>query len=83
MPMFFQHMREKSGRPGQFGDVMMTYLPLFLPLFIETVADVSSIQIDQAFFLRALKNMERPGYEARQFILLFQGSTGATNYLVR
>ena len=27
----FQHAREKSGRSGRFGDVMMTYLPPFLP----------------------------------------------------
>ena len=47
----FQCMREKLGRPGQFGDVMMTYLPPFLPWFIEMVPDISSLhhQIDQAF----------------------------------
>ena len=47
----FQHTREKSGRPGRFGDVMMTYMPPFLPRVVEIVADTSSLhhQIDQAF----------------------------------
>ena len=44
------------GRPGQFGDVMMTYLPPFLPhvyAVVEMVADTSSLhhQIDQAFLI--------------------------------
>ena len=48
VPCFSMHAR-KSGR---FGDVMMTYLPPFLPWFVEihVVADTSSLhhQIDQA-----------------------------------
>ena len=49
---------------------MMTYLPQFLPRFVEMVADMSSLhhQIDQAFpnFSRMhLKTYERPAYEAK------------------
>ena len=46
--MFFQYMQEKSGRPGQFGDVMMMYPPPFLQTVAEMVADTSSLhhQID-------------------------------------
>ena len=36
----FQCTQEKSGRPGQFGNVMIMYLPPFLPLSVEMVADV-------------------------------------------
>ena len=66
--------REKSGRPGRFGDVMMTFLPPFAQNVAEMVAVISSLhhQIDQAFpiFLAcALKNMGRPGYEATTYLL--------------
>ena len=51
---------------GRFGDVMMTYLTPFLPLFVEMVADTSSLhhQIDQAspIFLTFIENTGRPGY---------------------
>ena len=44
----FQRTWEKSGRPGQFGDVVMI---TYLPQFVEMVVDTSSShhQIDQAF----------------------------------
>ena len=32
-PMFFNVAREKSGRPGRFCDVIITYLPPFLPCY--------------------------------------------------
>ena len=49
----------KTGKAGQFNDVMMTYLQQF----VEMVADTSSLhhQIDQAFpifFSCVLKNMD-------------------------
>ena len=31
--MFFNVAREKSGRPGRFCDVIITYLPPFLPCY--------------------------------------------------
>ena len=54
--MFF-NAHEKSGRPGRFGDVMMTHLPPF----VQTIAE-----IDQAFptVLMGIENMGRPGHEA-------------------
>ena len=37
----FHRMRQTSGRPGQFGNVMVTYLPPFLQTVAEMVADMS------------------------------------------
>ncbi len=34
LPMFFNVTREKSGRPGRFCDVIITYLPPFLPCYM-------------------------------------------------
>ena len=47
LPMFF-NAHEKMGRPGRFGDVMMTYLPPFQQPMAEMVAYTSSLhhQID-------------------------------------
>ena len=47
----FERALEESGRSGQFGDVLMTYLPPFVSIVAEMVADMSSLhhQIDQAF----------------------------------
>ena len=57
-----QPMGEKSGMPGQCGDVMMTYPPPFLPWFVQMVADTSSLQhqIDRAFPI-FLAHVEKQG----------------------
>ena len=70
----FQHVRDKSGRTGRFGDVMMTYLPpLIVPTVAEIVADTSSLhhQIDQSFSIShrhwktwRYEKMGRPGHKA-------------------
>ena len=63
----FQRVREKSGRPGRFGDVTMTYLPPFLLCayaVVEMVADTSSLhhQIHQALPI-FLAHVEKHGYK--------------------
>ena len=67
----FQHAWENQ--PGRFGDVMMTYLPPFIPTVAEMVADTSSLhhQINQTFlfFSWELKNMGRPGHEVNIYTL--------------
>ena len=39
LPMFLTHTRQNWEGLVDFGDVMMTYLPPFLPQFVEMVAD--------------------------------------------
>ena len=64
--------KERTGRPGWFGDVMMTYLPPFLKTVAEMVADMYH-QINQAFpnFLACEdENIGRPRYEANCMVNL-------------
>ena len=60
LPVFSHHTSETSGGSGRFGDVMITYMPPFLQTMAEMVTDCNHYR----FFLHALKNMGRPGYEA-------------------
>ena len=73
--MFFNVTREKSGRPGRFCDVIITYLPPFLPCYMPRPVEWWQVRNDyitkstrpSRFFARVtLKNMGRPGDEARQ-----------------
>ena len=56
VPRPYQRMREKLGRTGRFGDVIMMYLPPFLQTMTEVV-HVSSLhhQINR-YFSHALKD---------------------------
>ena len=68
----FQCTWEKSGRSGQFGDVMVTYLPPFLTWFFYKWWQIRHHCITKSTMpsSRTLKNMGRPGYEARSIVCL-------------
>ena len=71
--------QENSGRPDQFADVMITYLPPFHNHSM--VADIHFVCNQKStrpswFFLHALKNMWRPGYETREFLNTTSRGTG-------
>ena len=77
----FKCMREKSGRSAWFGDVMMTYLPLFLPQFCRNggryvITSPNWLTGPPQLFSWALK---RPWYEARDPYMIscfVEGSRG-------
>ena len=56
---------------GWFGDVMMTYLPSFLPRVVKMVADKYIIKSTRPSQFWVLKNMGRPGKEANIFCFHF------------